>query len=248
MNKIPKNKDEVLRYLGYRNQNLDRVTDSLIEECMEEMRNLIREKYIYRFFDICRENGEVSLDETNLVLTGDDIKEHLEKSESCILMAVTLGNDVDSKIRYYERKSVTKALILDACATAAVEEICDEICEKLEKKVNEKNKTLTDRYSPGYGDLPIDIQNDFLSVLEAQKSIGLTANSHSILIPRKSVTAIVGVLDVEDKHGRKEVVQSFANGINNLLSSKNNTCLDCKKYSTCMFRREDGKCGGFKKA
>lgn len=263
MNKFPIDKNEVLRYLGYRNQNLDRVTDDLIDECMEEMRGLIKEKHIYRFFDIYIENGNVYLDETNLMLTGNDIRNHLKKSESCALMAVTLGNNVDSKIRYYERKSITRALILDACATTAVEEICDEICEDLEKTVNKQNKTLTSRYSPGYGDLSIDIQKDFLSVLGAEKAIGLTANSHSILIPRKSVTAIVGVVE-ERASGRRSSVnheedESFLENLRgdlrspvgdtkNLPSPEENTCLNCKNYSTCMYRREGGRCGAFRKA
>lgn len=233
MNKIPRDKDEVLRYLGYRNQNLDKITDNLINECMEEMRNLIREKHIYRFFDIYRKDKGMYLNETNLVLEGNDIKNHLKESESCVLMAVTLGNDVDSKIRYYERISITRALVLDACATAAVEEISDEICEDLEQTVNKENKTLTSRYSPGYGDLSINIQKDFLAVLGTEKAIGLTVNSHSILIPRKSVTAIVGVVDVKNE---------------GQLSSEDNTCLSCKNYPTCMFRREGGTCAGYRKA
>ena len=237
MNKIPRDKDEVLRYLGYRNQNLDKITDNLIDECMEEMRGLIKKKHIHRFFDICREDNNIYLKETNLALTGDDIKNHLKESENCILMAVTLGNDVDSKIRYYERKSITRALILDACATAAVEEICDEICEELEQIVNKENKTLTSRYSPGYGDLSIDIQKDFLSVLGAEKAIGLTASSHSILIPRKSVTAIVGVIDIKNE-------DQLSPGDN----TEDNTCLSCKNYPTCMFRREGGRCAGYRKA
>ncbi len=233
MNKSPINKNEVLRYLGYRNQNLDEATNDLIDECMEEMRSLIKEKHIYGFFGICKEDEHIHLNKTNLILTGNDIKNHLKESEVCILMAVTLGNDVDSKIRYYERKSITKALILDACATTAVEEICDKICEELEEAVNKENKTLTTRYSPGYGDLPIHIQKDFLSVLGAQKAIGLTANSYSILIPRKSVTAIVGVMDIKNKQDCR----------GDLRSSENNICLNCKNYSTCIFRKEGGKCG-----
>ena len=79
---------------------------------------------------------------------------------------------MDFKIRYYEKTNITKALILDACATTAIEEICDKICEDLEEMVKKDNMALTTRYSPGYGDLPIDIQG-FLSVLRAEKPIGL---------------------------------------------------------------------------
>lgn len=235
MKKSPRNKNEVLRYLGYRNQNLDKVTNDLIEESMEEMRNLIKKKHIHRSFNIVKGEKELYLKDTNLTLIGKDIKKHLDKSETCILMAVTLGNEVDSKIRYYEKISMTKALILDACATTAIEEISDEICEELEETANKENKTLTSRYSPGYGDLPIDIQKDFLSVLGAQKAIGLTATAHSILIPRKSVTAIVGLMDIKHKQNPNE----------DLSSPKNNSCLTCKNYATCIYSREGGKCGGY---
>lgn len=246
MSKNPINKDEVLRYLGYRNQYLDQQTDGLIDECMEEMRSLIKAKHVYRLFDIDRKNEEIHLKETNLSLQGKDIKNHLKYSHQCILMAVTLGNNVDSKIRYYEKVSMTKALILDACATTAIEEICDEICLDIEKTINKENKALTSRFSPGYGDLPIDVQNIFLSVLGAQKAIGLTASSHSILIPRKSVTAVVGVIDAESIEASNEDLQSFKG---KLRSSQNNSCSNCKFYDSCMFRREDGVgCGAYSEA
>ena len=135
---------------------------------------------------------------------------------------------MDFKIRYYEKTNITKALILDACATTAIEEICDKICEDLEEMVKKDNMALTTRYSPGYGDLPIDIQRDFLSVLRADKSIGLTVSSHNILIPRKSITAIVGVIDIKNKQNCRGDPCSF----------KNDICLDCKHYLTCVFKRE----------
>ncbi len=224
MNKVPQNKDEVLRYLGYRNQVLDKATNDLIDESMNEMRSLIKVRYIYEFFNIIREEDKICLSNSNSSLTGEDIKKHLDKSEVCVLMAVTIGNSVDAKIRYYEKISMTKAVILDACATTVIEELCDKVCEELEEIVHKENKTLTSRYSPGYGDFPIDIQKKFLTILNAEKAIGLTASSHSILIPRKSITAIVGVVEKD----------------NNIEKV---SCLNCNKYSNCMFRKGDGRCG-----
>lgn len=245
MNKSPRNKDEVLRYLGYRNQDMDKRMDGLIDECMEEMRGLIREKSIYRIFNIGRKEGETYLSETNLSLQGQDIKNHLRDSGRCILMAVTLGNRVDFKIRYYEKVDMTRALILDACATTAVEEICDAICEDLQGLVNKNKEGLTSRFSPGYGDLPIGMQKDFLSVLGADKAIGLTASSHSILIPRKSVTAIIGIVDMEKVDRHRE---ALGPNKGNLEGTGENTCLSCKFYDSCLFRREDGVgCGAYRK-
>jgi cobalamin-dependent methionine synthase I len=110
-------------------------------------------------------------------------------------MAVTLGNLVDAKIRYYEKFNLTKALILDACATVIIESACDEIQEEIKKEALKTNKGITYRYSPGYGDFPIDIQKKILDILEAQKKIGLSVTEDSILIPRKSVTAVIGFQD-----------------------------------------------------
>lgn len=225
MNKFLQNKDEVLRYLGYKNQVLDKVTNALIDELMDEMRSLIKARYVYKFFNIRKEKDRICILNSNFSIAGEDIRKHLDKSEVCILMAATLGNSVDEKIRYYEKISMTKALILDACATTAIEELCDRICEELEEVVQNENNTLTSRYSPGYGDLPIDIQKKFLAMLSAEKSIGLTASSNSILIPRKSVTAIVGVVKRENN------------------SIKKISCLQCNKYSNCMFRKGDDRCG-----
>lgn len=224
MNKILIKKNEVLRYLGYRNQKLDKTIDKLIDESIDEVDDLIDAKYIYKFFNIIKEDEEILVDGTNLSLLGADIKEHLKDSDSCIIMAVTLGHEVDKKIRYYEKISMTKAMVLDACASTAIEEVCDRINDDLEKLVSKDNKNLTFRYSPGYGDLPINMQSDLLETLGTKKSIGLSVTSHNILIPRKSVTAIIGIVNGEY---RKE----------------KSSCLDCQKYDSCNFRKGDDKCG-----
>lgn len=211
-------KNEILRYLGYNNQKIDIFTDELIDDAIKEIKTLAKKRYIYRTFSIIKDGKNLSLEEGKLELPGDDIKNHLSKSKKCILMAATLGHNVDTKIRYYEKISMNKAVILDACATATIEKLCDNVCKEIEDKLEIENKALTNRYSPGYGDLPIHIQGDFLSVLGAKKSIGLTASSHSILIPRKSVTAIIGIVD-------KGEVKKKVN------------CKNCNKYSICNYRK-----------
>lgn len=216
-------KEEVLRYLGFKNQTLEKDMNNLIEETIEEMRNLAKVRYVYKPFNIDRGKDEIILLDTKMKLLGRDIYKHLEKSQKCILMAVTLGSEIDMKIRYYEKINMTKALILDACATTAIEEACDETCGTIENGLIEKNKKLTWRFSPGYGDLPIESQKDFISVLEGNKTIGLTVSDHSILLPRKSVTAVVGIID-------------------NTYESKKRNCLNCNKYSTCEFRKDGKDC------
>lgn len=218
------NKKEVLRYLGYKNQDIDLITNKLIEESMEEIKKIANERYVYKLFDIFRKDDKIFLKESNFELKGKNIKKHLKNSEQCILMGITLGHGVDTRIRYYEKTSMDKALILDACASTIIEEISDRLCKEIEENLKKNKKALTGRYSPGYGDLPLDIQGDFLSIIDAKKAIGLTSTSNSILIPRKSITAIMGIVDIKD---RKRI----------------NKCIDCNNYNSCIFSKGDENCG-----
>lgn len=223
MRKILQNKDQVLRYLGHKGQYIDNSMNKLIEESIEEMKEIIHERYVFKEFNISRNKEELWLENSKFKLPGKDIRKHLFNSNQCILLGVSLGYRVDKRIRYYEKTNMTKALILDACATAAIEEISNNICLKIEEDLLYENKVLTSRYSPGYGDLPLDIQGEFLTAINGEKSIGLTSTSSGILIPRKSITAIMGIVDPNDKEEGKN-------------------CLDCGNYSTCSFRKGDEEC------
>jgi len=56
----------------------------------------------------------------------------------------------------------------------------------------EKGLYLRPRYSPGYGDFPLTYQKEILELLNAQRRIGLTRTESNMLVPTKSVTAIIG--------------------------------------------------------
>lgn len=222
--KLAINKEEVLRYLGYKGQNINDNIMEIIEECRKEIKKIITPRVIYRYNTIDIKEYGVEVLNTNLILTGNDIKNHLKNSRECVLMAVTLGNDIEKKTRLYEKTNLTKALILDACATTAVEEVCDSIEETVKEYVKVKGMDITFRYSPGYGDLPLDIQNSFLRALDAQKLIGLTVSENNLLFPRKSVTAIIGIVNKDIKNKKK-------------------SCKECSNYEYCNFRREGEICG-----
>jgi cobalamin-dependent methionine synthase I len=87
---------------------------------------------------------------------------------------------------------------MDALASAAIEALCDGIQAELAAELPE-GYYLTGRFSCGYGDLPLEIQPEILAVLNTQKTIGLFCNQNNILLPRKSVTAVMGVTAVRQE-------------------------------------------------
>lgn len=219
-------KNEVLRYLGYRGQNLSENLINKIHSVRIESKSLFQPKFIYDIYFINKSDENVEITGTSLKLLGKDINKLLKDCDKCILMAVTLGNNIERRIRFYERVDLTKAVILDACATTAVEEICDLIQNKIKEECIKEEESLTFRYSPGYGDLSLDIQKKFINVLNAERRIGVTVSEHMLLFPRKSVTAIIGI----------------KNGYGNNCKY---TCTNCSNYNTCYYRKE-GKNHGCK--
>ena len=217
MIKIPR--DEVLRYLGYKNQEIEKSLNQKIDDIIIETERNLSVNYIYKLFDIVHLDDGVLIEGTNTVMYGDDIKKHLSKCKKCILMAVTIGADIERKIMAHQICSINDGLIMDACATAAVESACDELEVAIVNSIN--NNSITFRYSPGYGDFSIDFQPKLLNLLDAGKKIGLYVNQSNILTPRKSVTAVIGVLD--------ECAD------NKLI--KKNKCDLCENKERCEFRK-----------
>lgn len=215
------NESEILRYLGYSGQHLSETFKNKILEIKEESKKLFKPKYIYNSYNLNHKNNCISLSGTNLILKGNDIRQLLTSCNECILLAATLGNDIERRIRYYEKFDLTKAVILDACATTAIEEICDLIETHLKTYYSKNNKSLTYRYSPGYGDLPLEIQKSFINTLDCARKIGLNVSKHMLLIPRKSVTCIIGISNSD----------SFEN--------KKFKCSNCNNNLKCIYRRKD---------
>ena len=219
-------KKEVLRYLGHKNQDIDEELDSLIELSIKEIKEMSKPLYTYKVFDVeTTEDENISVVGTNLILEGKDIYKHLKDARKCAIMAATLGVVIDNKIRITSKIDMTKSFILDACATEMIEKVCDKAEAEIIDQAKAEGFKTNFRYSPGYGDLPIDIQGEVISILNANKTIGLTTTPNSILIPRKSVTAIVGFLEPHAE-----------------ISKKKN-CGTCNLRKTCNFRREGGSCG-----
>ncbi|NMS91907.1 Vitamin B12 dependent methionine synthase, activation domain protein [Clostridioides difficile] len=221
------NQSEVLRYLQYKGQEIDKDLKYTIDECVNITKNKINPRYLSRVYPIkINKDNVVELEGTNLTLESKDIYELLKECNECVIMAATLGLEIEKEIRRHSYSDLTKGLIIDSCGTTAIEEVCDIVQDNVEKVFLEQNKFITMRYSPGYGDLPIEKNIDILNVLNAQKQIGLTITSNGIMIPRKSVVAIIGISNIQIDEAKKE-----------------KSCGNCKNYRNCTYRKGANSCG-----
>ncbi len=122
------------------------------------------------------------------LLVGKDINRLLKDSTKVVVFAATLGAEVDKALARLQITNLAEATMFDACASAAIENVCDNFC----KAVASLYGGATTRFSPGYGDLPFSIQKEIAVLLDMQKNIGVSITESGILIPQKTVTAIFG--------------------------------------------------------
>ena len=163
------------------------------EQAQRLVDDLIRPAAAAVVFDIKRDGEKLFVADTEL--EGKSIKKLLAPCNKCVVMAITVGFELDMKIAALGSSSPALSLLADAAASSAVEDACDACCESIESELGVK---LTPRFSPGYGDLPMNIQPALLTLTNARRDLGLTVGSGCMLSPIKSVTAIAGIKEVEN--------------------------------------------------
>lgn len=110
-----------------------------------------------------------------------------------ILVASTIGPLADGLIRRFTKLDAAKAAIMQASGAMFIESYLDQLNAQLEKEALEQGFKLHSRFSPGYGDVSLEIQKHFFSILPCTQRIGLTLTNSLIMAPEKSVTAFIGM-------------------------------------------------------
>ena len=86
---------------------------------------------------------------------------------------------------------------MQAAGAMFIESYLDSFNAQLEKEAEEQGFKLHSRFSPGYGDVSLEIQRHFFSILPCTQRIGLTLTNSLVMAPEKSVTAFIGMEPIE---------------------------------------------------
>ena len=198
---------QALRYLGISTEEPDSATRALLRRAERTLRAAAGPRAVA---------VRAARDDISPYLQGNDILRHL-------LLACTLGAGVDAALRAAGASDMAYAVVLDALASVAVEQTADAAEQTLRNEEREEGQFLTGRFSPGYGDYPIAVQNDLLRLLDAPRKIGLCATPAHLLTPRKSVTAVLGVAG-------------------HPVTGRRAGCANCALRERCAYRKEGKTC------
>ena len=212
--------DEALRYMGA--AHADPETRRMAEETAETLERRLSPRYLWRACRIERGGAGISLPEAALALPGTLAEKMLAECDTAVLLICTLGAGFDRLEKEWEARDMARAAVMDSCGSAWTEAVCDEAEREIRSRF--PGKYLTDRFSPGYGDLPLSLQGDFLRALDAGRKLGVTANESFLLLPCKSVTAVIGLSDRPQR-------------------ARIRGCAACGLREDCEYRKRDEFCG-----
>lgn len=132
-------------------------------------------------------------------LQGKNIQRFLVGAAQVAIIAVTIGTTLEEEVtRRFTDNAYTSALLLDAAGTAAVEQTADEVCRMIRHQSAGAGLASGTRFSPGYGDWNILAQKEVLP-LSGGPTLGISLTAAAMLVPRKSITAIIGLYPTQNE-------------------------------------------------
>ena len=213
---------EVQRYMGYHGiVDIAPEMQEKINKAIEHLGTQSHPRIISKEYRITVAEKTVTLhaDNEDVTFESEGLVRNLSGCCGAILLAATVGPACDMLVRRASITSAADAAIYQAAGAAAIEAFLDDYNDKLKASYEVRGLFLRPRFSPGYGDLKLEHQKDWFRLLDITKQIGIELTDSLLMVPTKSVTAIIGIGIDENKSG--------CSG-----------CKGCNKHDTCEFSKE----------
>lgn len=179
------NVEMALRFAGCRTPDED--VRKLLMSCADEALQELSYRVCYRTFPITVEGESVTFPFGDV--TSRALADHLRGCDTAVLFGATVGLGLDRLLFRMGHTSPARGVCLQAIGAERIEALCD----LFEADIRAEYGVIRPRFSPGYGDLPLEFQKEMFRVLDCQRTIGLVLNDSMLMSPSKSVTAVIGV-------------------------------------------------------
>ena len=191
----PKRK-RILMRLGYQ-ENQTVLADEqakFLDQAIKQGLLLCHGKGAFGRFKIATHDATVTTLENGVRFESALLAKMLAGSDEMVLMASTVGAEITERISFETTKGDAKlGVILDAVASQTADAGLDFMGPIVNGLLRKEARRLTrKRFSPGYGDLSIAHQQIIFDLLGLER-LGLHLTKTMMLVPEKSVLAIMGI-------------------------------------------------------
>ena len=214
------NIDEIKRYVGL--SKCAEFPEQMLSDACLNAQMLIAPKAVWHIYPYDFVLNKI-LSPEPVYLNSDSIVAHLEGAMEVAVFAVTIGEKLEEEVSHlFTQGKYTEAILLDAAGSCATEQVIEQLIPVLAHHAARTGYVLGRRFSPGYGDWPVEAQKDIVEISNAE-TIGINLTSAMMLVPRKSVTAIIGLYPYQH--------------ILNLPTLEESVCDSCSQIG-CEVRKE----------
>lgn len=187
-------REQVLTHIGYDGdyQPSARIK-SIVDDYIENYHDLIESAYAYVIRDIVSIQGDSVTIEGSITFESKVIARLLERCEQVAVFALTIGNHLEEMVAYLaENGLVLQATVLDAVGSGATEKLAGFVEDRIRLMSDIDGLVTSRRFSPGYCDWEVSQQEMVFQALNGD-SAGIHLNESLLMIPRKSISGIVGI-------------------------------------------------------
>lgn len=199
---IPIPRERIFKRLGYRRGVTQVIPGELreLDDSVQYAASLVRLRGAGKRFKVDVEGGSHIRLETGSLFESKDLAKFLSNCQEILLIGATGGSEIVTAIEEcMKRDRMTRSVVLDAVASEMVDASLDWLCNYFNRELMRENKRLSRRrFSAGYGDFSLNDQHSIYDLLDL-KRIDIDINESAILLPEKSVTAIVRVENNEEE-------------------------------------------------
>jgi len=164
-----------------------------VKGAIDKAYGLIHGRGVFTTFRLKGVGAEAILsDDAGGLFKGANMVKLLGGCDFATLMAATIGPDLENEVeRIQKAGELTDAYALEMVGGWMADYMADKVDEFVERAVEKAGYKRTMRFSPGYGDWSLDNQPETIRLSQAGK-IGITLTQTNIMMPRKSVSAVIG--------------------------------------------------------
>jgi hypothetical protein len=199
---------EVLRRQGFRGRSKVRPEIKiLIRELLASVKkaHLLESAIAYEIYTITEiSHRQLSL-EGKPVVHDPLLPSLLAKAKELAIAVCTIGPRLEKQVTdYTSHGEPLRGMLLDGIGSAAVDSLTEEVCKFIGGEASSRGYEASSPISPGMPGLPITEQWQLLKLVPAGE-IGVSLTSAGIMVPRKSVSMVMGIGPQMAKWTRAEV-------------------------------------------
>ena len=182
---------EIYRYLRLEGNVPDAATSADVERNLKRLEGAISLRHVASLRPVTKEGDAIVFGDFST--TSAVLQKNMKTSEYALLFAMTLGPAVDRLISRLLITSKADAFITDACCTEYLESYANRYCAHVREEAAQQGFIAHPRFSPGFADFGLEFQWPLIRSLQADKKMHIALTEGNMLVPTKTITALMGL-------------------------------------------------------